>query len=271
MTPNLHQGSRSSCRCLSEPSFDSALPSILKLINKRKGFGMNWEKYLPWVEFAYNNSYHTSLGMSPFETLYGRKCRSLICWMELSEKKLVGLELVLKTEEKVMVINNHLKIAQNHRKAYGEKKKKKERCLTLENIIHFGLRRKLSPRFIGPYEILERIGPIEYQLALPPELSKIHIVFHFVCILDKETKTLINKEISLVKVLWRNHKVEKATWKRESTVREKIIRDCLLTFDEHIFLEDLLLLSFHEFDANYQTRGVRLVTAKGKEVLLPGV
>lgn len=63
-------------------------------------FGMNWERYLPLVEFSYNNSHHASLSMSSFEVLYGRKCRSLIYWMKLSEIKLVGLDIVCETKEK---------------------------------------------------------------------------------------------------------------------------------------------------------------------------
>ncbi|KAA3461643.1 DNA/RNA polymerases superfamily protein [Gossypium australe] len=62
-------------------------------------FRVNWEKYLPLVKFTYNNNYHASLGMSPFEELYGRKCRSSICWMELSERKLVNTVLVCKIKK----------------------------------------------------------------------------------------------------------------------------------------------------------------------------
>ncbi|KAL5860069.1 hypothetical protein ACOSQ4_001365 [Xanthoceras sorbifolium] len=111
---------------------------------------------------------------------------------------------------------------------------------------------KLSPRFIGPYEIIERVGPVAYRLALPPELEKIHNVFHVsmlrryrsdpshrvqaesieiqpdltyeeepVQILDREIKELRNKRVPLVKVLWRNHKVEEATWESEETMRQQ--------------------------------------------------
>ncbi|KAL5556113.1 hypothetical protein UlMin_038349 [Ulmus minor] len=117
-------------------------------------------------------------------------------------------------------------------------------------VMRFGKKGKLSPRFIGPFEILERIGKVAYKLALPPELSSVHNVFHVsmlkkyvsdpshvlehepiqvnedltyeekpVQILDRKDKTLRNKVIPLVKVLWRNHKIEEATWEREDDMR----------------------------------------------------
>ncbi|XP_012448722.1 uncharacterized protein LOC105771887 [Gossypium raimondii] len=121
---------------------------------------MNLKKYVPLAELTYNNSYHDSLGMSSFKVLCGRKCRSPVCWLELSEMKLVGLKLVCKTEDKVMVIKNHLKIAQDSQKAYTNRKRKDvsyEFCDKVflkaspwKKIIRFGLKGKLSIRFIRP-------------------------------------------------------------------------------------------------------------------------
>ena len=119
-----------------------------------------------------------------------------------------------------------------------------------KGVVRFGKRRKLSPRYIGPYEILERVGPVAYRIALPPELSRMHDVFHVsmlrkyisdpshvlesqpvdlkfdlsyveqpVKILDWKTQTLRSREISLVKVLWRSHTVEEATWEPEEQMR----------------------------------------------------
>ena len=118
--------------------------------------------------------------------------------------------------------------------------------------MRFGKKSELSPRFIGPYEIIENVGPVAYRLALPPELEKIHSVFHVpmlrryrldpshvvssetielrpnltyeeepVEILAREVKELRNKNILLVKVLWRNHKTEEATWESEETMRHQ--------------------------------------------------
>ena len=118
--------------------------------------------------------------------------------------------------------------------------------------MRFGKKGKLSPRYIGPFEILEKVGLVAYRLALPPELSSIHLVFHVsmlrkylydpshiikyqevkvnddldyeeipIAILDRQVKKLRSKEIILVKVLWRNHAKEEATWEAESEMREK--------------------------------------------------
>ncbi|KAA3461184.1 DNA/RNA polymerases superfamily protein [Gossypium australe] len=140
--------------------------------------------YVPLVEFAYKNNFYVSLKMSPFEALYGRNCKTPICWIELSERKLVGLALVRETEEKVAIIRNHLKASQDHQKTYEDLKRKEisfEVFLKVsywKKIIKFDQKGKLSPRFVGPYEVLERFGPVAYKLALPPEPSKIHNVFH---------------------------------------------------------------------------------------------
>ncbi|KAA3473392.1 reverse transcriptase [Gossypium australe] len=111
----------------------------------------NWEKYLLLVEFAYNNSFKSSIKMALYEALYGHKCRT-----------------PLETEEKVKVTHDYLKIIEKVFLKVSSWKK----------ILCFGRKGKLSLRFIGPYEIIERIGPVAYRLALPTELEKIHNVFH---------------------------------------------------------------------------------------------
>ena len=74
-------------------------------------FGGNWVDYLPLAEFAYNNSYQSSIGMAPYETLYERPCRSPLCWIEVGERRLLGLEIVQETIEKIQLIKEKLKIA----------------------------------------------------------------------------------------------------------------------------------------------------------------
>nr|GFA76601.1 putative nucleotidyltransferase, ribonuclease H [Tanacetum cinerariifolium] len=119
------------------------------------------DEYLCFMKFAYNNSWHASIKASPFKLLYGRKCRVPICWNEVGERLIEGPELIEITNEKVAVAKEKLKEARSRHKIYDDKH-----------------RRKLSPRFIGPFEILERIGEVSYRLALPPQLSHVHDVFH---------------------------------------------------------------------------------------------
>ncbi|KAI3665675.1 hypothetical protein L6452_44305 [Arctium lappa] len=87
-------------------------------------FGGSWDSYLPLVEFAYNNSYHSSIGMTPFEALYGRKCRTPICWLEAGEKQFVRPEIVQEKTDKVKEIQERLKAAQNRQKSYADKKRR---------------------------------------------------------------------------------------------------------------------------------------------------
>ena len=77
------------------------------------------ETYLPLADFVYNNSYHSSIGMAPYEALYGKKCRSLICWAEVGDRPLLGPELVQETTEKVKLIQQRLKTAQSRQKSYA--------------------------------------------------------------------------------------------------------------------------------------------------------
>ncbi|KAG8483076.1 hypothetical protein CXB51_021971 [Gossypium anomalum] len=176
-------------------------------------FQGSWKRYLPLVEFAYNNSYQTSLKM----------------------------------------------IASDRKKSYANLKRKEIefqvgdivflKVSPWKKVPRFGRRGKLSPCIIGPYEVTERVGSVAYRLALPPELEKIHDVFHVsmlhqyrsdpshviapteveiypdmtygeesVKILAREVKQLRNKSITLVKVLWHRHGVEEATWEPEETI-----------------------------------------------------
>src|SRR5262249_18725735 len=79
-------------------------------------FGGSWERHLPLVEFAYNNSYHSTIRMAPYEALYGRKCRSPMCWLESREKQLEGPELIQETSAKVPLIQERLRVAFSRQK-----------------------------------------------------------------------------------------------------------------------------------------------------------
>ncbi|KAI3810174.1 hypothetical protein L1987_19784 [Smallanthus sonchifolius] len=151
-------------------------------------FGNTWESHLPLVEFSYNNSYHTSIKAAPFEALYGRKCRSPICWTEVGDSQLTGPELVFETSEKIVQIRNRMAAARDRQKSYADKRRKPLefqigdmvllKLSPWKGVIRFGKRGKLNPRYVGPFKIMKRIGLVAYQLDLPEGLSGVHNVFH---------------------------------------------------------------------------------------------
>ena len=199
--------------------------------------------------------------MVPYEALYGRKCRTPLCWIELSEKKVIGPDLIQETEEKVKMIREKLKVAADRQKYYTDLKRKYIqyeigdkvflKVSLWKKVMRFKKNGKLSPMFMGSYEVIKKVGPVAYRLALPLELEKIHNVFHVsmlrryrsdpshvvssevielrpdltyekesVEILAREVKELRNKRIPLVKVLWRNHKIKEVTWESEEAMRQ---------------------------------------------------
>ena len=160
------------------------------------------------------------------------------------------------------MIRERLKVATDRQKSYADMKRKDVfyeigekvflKVSPWKKVMRFGRKGKLIPRFIGPYEVIEKVGPVAYRLALPPELERIHNVFHVsmlrryrsdpshvvssktielrpnlmheeepVEILAREMKELWNKRIPLVKVLWRNHKTEEATWESEEVIQHQ--------------------------------------------------
>ncbi|GJV13645.1 putative reverse transcriptase domain-containing protein [Tanacetum coccineum] len=178
-------------------------------------FGGSWDVHLPLVEFLYNNSYHSSVRCAPFEALYGRKCRSLILWAEVGEGQLIGHELRRKPLE--FSIGDYVLL----------------KVLPWKGVVRFRKKGKLAPRFVGPFEIIEKVGLVAYRLDLPEELNGVHDTFHVsnlkkgladpalqvpfdeirvdaklnlveehVEILEKEFKKLKHSRIAIVKVRW---------------------------------------------------------------------
>ena len=86
-------------------------------------FPRSWDKYIPLMEFSYNNSYQSSIGMALYEALYGRRCRTPMCWTELDEHKIIGPDLVKDTKEKVQIIQQRLKDASDRQRSYANLKR----------------------------------------------------------------------------------------------------------------------------------------------------
>ena len=150
-------------------------------------FGGSWDTHLLLVEFSYNN-YHTSIQCAPYEALYGRKCRSPLNWLEVGDSQLTRPDIVQETTDKIKTIQERLKAARDRQKSYADNRRKPlefqvgEKVLLKvspwKGLLRFGKKGKLSPRFIGPFKILERIGPIAYKFELPQELSAVHDTFY---------------------------------------------------------------------------------------------
>ncbi|GKD90773.1 putative reverse transcriptase domain-containing protein [Tanacetum coccineum] len=146
------------------------------------------DTHLPFIKFLYNNSYHWSVKCAPIEALYGRNCRMSIVWAEVGESKLIVPEIVHKTTEKIVQIKERLKTVRDRQKSYADNRRKLlefsvgDKVLLKVSpwkcVVCFGKRSTLSPRYVGPFEIVERVGPVAYRLRLSQELVGIHDMFH---------------------------------------------------------------------------------------------
>ncbi|GJU02294.1 putative reverse transcriptase domain-containing protein [Tanacetum coccineum] len=151
-------------------------------------FEGSWDAYLSLVEFSYKNSYHSSVRCAPFEALYGRKCHSPIMWPEVREGQLIEPELVQETTKKILQIKDRLKAARDRHKTYADKRRKPLdfsmgnhvllKVSPWKGVVRFGKKGKLAPRFVGPFEIIEKVGPVAYRLDFPEELDGVHDTFH---------------------------------------------------------------------------------------------
>eukprot|EP00253_Pinus_taeda_P020647 PITA_20647 len=145
-----------------------------------------WEEYLHLVEFAYNNGYHTLLRISPFEVLYGRKCQTPSSWGGPEDKLRLGPEMLNEMEDMVKRVRANLKVAQDRQKSFADRKMRfKEYQVSDHVYVRIQVRKstlqwsgcaKLAPRYYGPFQIMARIGPVAYRLALPSHIRVCNVL-----------------------------------------------------------------------------------------------
>ncbi|GJT03170.1 putative reverse transcriptase domain-containing protein [Tanacetum coccineum] len=193
-------------------------------------FGKGWVNHLPLVEFSYNNSYHASIKAAPFEALYGRKCRSPVCWTEVGEAQILGPELIQETTEKIIQIKQRMQAARDRQKSYADLKRKPMefqvgdkvmlKVSPWKGVVRFGKRGKLNPRYVGPFKC-----HADEPLAVPLDGlhldDKLHFVEEPVEIVGREVKRLKRSRIPLVKVRWNSKRGPEFTWEREDQFKKK--------------------------------------------------
>ena len=200
--------------------------------------------------------------MAPFEALYGRRCRTPLNWSEAGERNFFGPDMVSEAEDQVRLIQANLKATQYRQKSYADKRRWPLifevgdrvylRVSPMKGVQRFGVRGKLAPRYVGPFPIVERCGPMAYRVELPPHLSVVHNIFHVpqlrkclrvptevvdtenlqlepnliypehpVRIVDHKTRVTWNQTSNFYKVQWSNHSEREATWETEEFLRSK--------------------------------------------------
>ncbi|GJU67245.1 putative reverse transcriptase domain-containing protein [Tanacetum coccineum] len=211
----------------------------------------------------FTSSYHASVRCAPFEALYGGKCHLPIMWAEVREGQLIGPELVQETTEKILQIKERLKAVRDRQKSYADKRIKPLkfsigdyfllRVSPWKGVVRFGKKGKLAPRFVGPFEIVEKVVPVAYRLDLPEELNGVHDTFHVsnlkkcladptlqvpldeirvdaklnfmeepVEILEREFKKLKRSRIAIVNVRWNSKRGPEFTWEREDQMNIEV-------------------------------------------------
>nr|GEU74857.1 reverse transcriptase domain-containing protein [Tanacetum cinerariifolium] len=166
-------------------------------------FGNSWERHLPLIEFSYNNNYHASIKAAPFEALYGRKCRSPVCWSEVGDAQLTGLEIVQETTKKIVQIKQRLQAARNRQKSYANLSR-------VHSTFHVSnLKKCLSD---------EPLAILLDELHID---DKLRFIEEPVEIMDREIKRLRQSRILIIKVRWNSKRGPEFTWEREDQFKHK--------------------------------------------------
>lgn len=208
-------------------------------------WGGSWENHLPLAEFAYNNSFQASIGMSPYEALYGRPCRTPLCWTQVGERTMIGANIIEETTNKIKILKLKMKEAQDRQKSYADKRRKDIefvvgdrvylKMITFKGQARTSKKGKLDPRYIGPFTVLERVGDVAYKLELPATMYAFHDVFHVSqlrkCLTDRDVllpelppdlRENLTVEARLVKIIDR---MEKKT-RRKVINMVKVLWEC---------------------------------------------
>ncbi|GKA59817.1 putative reverse transcriptase domain-containing protein [Tanacetum coccineum] len=231
---------------------------------KWENITMDFVSGLPKTSSGYDSIWVIvdSIKAAPFEALYERKCKSPICWSEVGESQLTGPEMIRETTEKIVMIKNHLLTARSRKKSYAHKRMNPLefkvgdmvwlKVSLWKGVVRFGRRGKLSPCFVGPFKIVDKVGPVAYTLKLPDEMKGIHNTFHvsnlrkclakedlvvpmdetkvddklnfveeLIEIVDREVKRLKKVRIPIVKVRWNSRRGSEFTWEREDEFKSK--------------------------------------------------
>jgi hypothetical protein len=165
-------------------------------------YGRSWDKSLPYAEFSYNNSYQESLKMVLFEMLYGRRCRTSLFQNETGERKVFGSDILHEAEKQVRMVRENLRAVQLRQNSYADQRRRELsfevgdfvylKVSPMRGLHRFKIQGKLTPRFIGPFKILEKRGEVAYQLELLAQLSDVHDVFYVsqlkkcLCVLEEQ-------------------------------------------------------------------------------------
>nr|GEW48111.1 putative reverse transcriptase domain-containing protein [Tanacetum cinerariifolium] len=164
-------------------------------------FGKGWDRHLPLVEFSYNNSYYIIIKVVPFEALYGRKCRSPICWVYVGDSQLTSPEIIYETTMKIVQIKSRIQAARD---------RQKKLCRQFTVFFHISnLKKCMSDKTLA-------IPLDEIQVD-----DKLHFIEELVEIMDREVKRLKRSCILIVKVRWNSRRGPEFTWEREDQMRKK--------------------------------------------------
>ncbi|GJR25598.1 putative reverse transcriptase domain-containing protein, partial [Tanacetum coccineum] len=160
---------------------------VMKLLKSSQGYDTIWvivDRLIKSALFKSLRIYY----VAPFEALYGRKCRSPICWAEVGQVQLTGPEIVQETTKKIIHIKQRIQAARDRQKSYADLKHKPMKFLVgdkvmlkvspWKGVVRFGKRGKLNPRYVRPFKVLKKVGAVAYKLELPQELSRVHNTFH---------------------------------------------------------------------------------------------